>query len=303
MINLPTGVDINNLIDDLKKISWEAADILMYYSKKINNTSNKKEFIRSNNINDPVTIADLKVNKLIIERINENYSNIDWDILSEENEKLNDLSLIKNSSWIWILDPLDGTKDFIQGTGNFAMHLALNYKNKPLLGVVLVPDKDELWISNGINSWCESRKGNSKNVNLSNNLMLEDMKLVTSKNHKNRFLQDLLANLPFKNSIEMGSIGCKISSIIKGEADIYISLSVPGQNAPKDWDFAAPEAILVASGGKITNLNNEELTYNSKEFKHPGVIIASNNKNNHEAICSQIKQIVLKKNLLPFMFN
>tara|TARA_B100000212_G_scaffold141167_1_gene106316 strand:- start:356 stop:1267 length:912 start_codon:yes stop_codon:yes gene_type:complete len=303
VINLPTGVDINNLIDDLKKISWEAADILMYYSKKINNTSNKKEFIRSNNINDPVTIADLKVNKLIIERINENYSNIDWDILSEENEKLNDLSLIKNSSWIWILDPLDGTKDFIQGTGNFAMHLALNYKNKPLLGVVLVPDKDELWISNGINSWCESRKGNSKNVNLSNNLMLEDMKLVTSKNHKNRFLQDLLANLPFKNSIEMGSIGCKISSIIKGEADIYISLSVPGQNAPKDWDFAAPEAILVASGGKITNLNNEELTYNSKEFKHPGVIIASNNKNNHEAICSQIKQIVLKKNLLPFMFN
>ncbi len=300
MINLPTNVNINNLIDDLKKISWEASDILIYYSRKINNTNNKKEFIRSKNINDPVTIADLKVNELIIKRINENYPNIDWDILSEEEEKLTKVSNSRNASWIWILDPLDGTKDFIQGTGNYAMHLALNYKNKPLIGVVLVPDKDELWITNGLNVWCESRKGNIKKVNLSNNFRLEDMKLVASKNHRNSILQNLIKNIPFKSSIEMGSIGCKISTILKGDADIYISLSVPGQNSPKDWDLAAPEAILVASGGKITNLNNEELKYNSTEFKHPGVIIASNNKNNHELICNQIRQIVVEKKLLPF---
>ena len=273
MINLPTGVDINNLIDDLKKISWEAADILIYYSKKIKNTSNKKEFIKSDNINDPVTIADLQVNNLIIKRINENYPNIEWDILSEENQKLNDSSLRRNSPWIWILDPLDGTKDFIQGTGDFAMHLALNFKNKPLLGVVLVPEKDELWISNGKNVWCESRMANSKKINLSQNFRLEDMKLVTSKNHNNRLLQELIINIPFKTSIEMGSIGCKITSIIKGEVDIYISLSLPGKDAPKDWDFAAPEAILVASGGKITNLGNEELKYNKDDFKHPGINI------------------------------
>ena len=303
MIKLPAGVDINNLIDDLKKISWEAADILLYYSQKINSTSDKKKFIKSKDINDPVTIADLKVNKLIIERINENYSNVEWDILSEENEKLNNSCLIRNSSWIWILDPLDGTKDFIQGTGNFAMHLALNYKNKPFLGVVLVPEKDELWITNGSDVWCESRNGTLLKCNLSNNLRLEEMILITSKNHKNRLLQDLLANLPCKTSIEMGSIGCKISSIIKGEADIYISLSIPGQNGPKDWDFAAPEAIIVAAGGKITNLKNEELKYNQIDFQHPGVIIASNNKYNHASICNQIRQIVFEKNLLPFISN
>ena len=300
MINLPTGVDINNLIDDLRKISWEAADILIYYSKKIKSKNNKKYFIKSDNINDPVTIADLKVNKLIIEKINDTYSMIDWDILSEENEKLNESTSIRNSSWIWILDPLDGTKDFIQGTGNFAMHLALNYKNKPMLGVVLVPEKDELWISDGKNVCCESREANSKDVNLSSNFKLEDMRLVTSKNHKNRLLQELIRNIPFKSTIEQGSIGCKISTIIKGEADIYISLSVPGQNAPKDWDFAAPEAILVASGGAITNLDNEELKYNQNEFKHPGIIIASNNKRNHELICQQIKQIIFENKLVPF---
>ena len=52
-----------------------------------------------------------------------------------------------NAEWLWVLDPLDGTKDFIQGTGNYAMHLALNYKRKPYIGVVLIPEKDELWIS------------------------------------------------------------------------------------------------------------------------------------------------------------
>ncbi len=300
MINLPTGVDINNLIDDLRKVSWEAADILIYYSNKLKSTNNKKNFIKSDNINDPVTIADLKVNKLIIEKFNNNYSKIDWDILTEENEKLNNSTSIRNSLWIWILDPLDGTKDFIQGTENFAMHLGLNYKNKPMIGVVFVAVKYEFWITNGINGWCVSRQGKSKKFNLSNNIKLEDMKLVTSKNHKNILLQNLIKNIPFKTSIEMGSIGCKISTILKGEADIYISLSVPGQSSPKDWDLAAPEAILAASGGKITNLDNEELKYNSPEFKHPGVLIASNNKNNHGQICNQIREIVLEKNLLPF---
>ncbi len=301
MINLPSGVDINNLIDDLKKISWEAADIINYYSRKINETRNKKEFIRSKSIKDPVTIADLKVNQLVIERINQKYPNINWDILSEENQKLTKVPVQRNSPWIWILDPLDGTKDFIQGTGNFAMHLALNYQNKPLLGLVLIPEKDELWMTNGDKVWCDSRTENSKKVNLTNNFKLEDMKLVMSKNHRNSLLQELIENIPFRTSMEMGSIGCKISSIIKGEADIYLSLSIPGQNAPKDWDFAAPEAILDASGGKITNLDNENLKYNSKDYKHSGVIIASNNKENHEAICKQIKKIILEKDILPFI--
>jgi len=97
----------------------------------------------------------------------------------------------------------------------------------------------------------------------------------------------------------MGSIGCKITSIIRGESDIYISLSLPGESCPKDWDFAAPEAILNAAGGKITNINNEELTYNKNNFEQGGIIIASNNKNNHEKLCFQIKEIIQKYDLYP----
>ena len=86
-------------------------------------------------------MADLKVNELIINQIKQKYKNIEWEILSEENVKLFSNFCNPNSDWLWVLDPLDGTKDFIQGTGNYAMHLALNYKKKPYLGVVLIPEK------------------------------------------------------------------------------------------------------------------------------------------------------------------
>ena len=88
MIKLPSGVDINNLIDDIRIFSWEAADILLYYSKLLENSDYKKNILKNNNEDDPVTLADLKVNEIIIERINEKYQNINWDILSEENVKI-----------------------------------------------------------------------------------------------------------------------------------------------------------------------------------------------------------------------
>ena len=91
------------------------------------------------------------------------------------------------------------------------------------------------------------------------------MTIVTSKNHRNETLNNLINKVGFSKVNVMGSIGCKIASIIRGECDIYISLSLPGKSSPKDWDFAAPEAILRAAGGAITNLDNEELSYgNSK---------------------------------------
>ena len=97
----------------------------------------------------------------------------------------------------------------------------------------------------------------------------------------------------------MGSIGCKIASIIRGDSDIYISLSLPGKSAPKDWDFAAPEAILKASGGAITNINNEDLVYGKTDLKQSGIIIASNNKKNHERICSEVKEIIEEYDIYP----
>ena len=299
MFRLPNGVDIYNLIDDLRIFSWEAADIFLYYSKILKNPLHSKQIIKSKKSEDPVTSADLKVNDLIIQRINENYKEIDWDILSEENVKIESKNLHTNSKWLWVLDPLDGTKDFIQGTPNYAMHLALNYKNKPYIGVVLIPEKSELWLSDSKNVWCEDKNGLRKKVDIQGGKSLHEMTIVTSKNHKDKTLENLINKIGFRQVIAMGSIGCKVASIIRGECDIYISLSFPGKSSPKDWDFAAPEAILRAAGGAITNLENEELSYGDLNYKQGGIIIASNNKFTHKDICLQIKQTIQKYDLYP----
>ncbi len=299
MIKLPDGVDVNNLIDDLIILSWEAADILLTYSDIIKNSEQEIDILKNKNINDPVTLADLEVNDLIINRINRKYPAVNWGILSEENFKIQPYDCNQNADWLWVLDPLDGTKDFIQNTGNFAMHLALNYKKKPIIGVVLIPEKDELWISHGEKLWCETRNGNIRKENISETNSLQEMTLVTSKNHRNEKLKDLINKVNFKKIIVMGSIGCKIASIIRGESDIYISLSLHGGSAPKDWDFAAPEAILRAAGGGITDINNDDLIYGTSTLEHPGIIIASNCKQNHRRICTQIKEITQKYDIYP----
>ncbi len=302
MVKLPFGVNIRNLIDDLRVLSWEASDILLYYAQLIRNPNYINEIITSHKNDDPVTKADLKVNELIIKRISQKYRDVKWNILSEENTKLNVGFTKKNSDWLWILDPLDGTKDFIQGTGNYAMHLALNYKNKPFLGIVLLPAKNELWIAYRDNVWCEKRNGTRLNTFINCKKSLKDMTLLTSKNHNNKILQDLIQKINFRETISMGSIGCKITALIRGEGDIYITLSMPGKSAPKDWDFAAPEAILKASGGSITNINNEELKYNQLSFEHGGIIIATKDKSSHKNLCLEVKRIVEQNQLYPLNF-
>ena len=299
MIKLPNDVNVNNLIDDLKIFSWEASDILLTYSDIIQDSEKKLKILKNKNINDPVTLADLAVNELIIKRINQKYPDVNWAILSEENFKIKANHSNQNADWLWVLDPLDGTKDFIQGTGNYAMHLALNYKRKPYIGFVLIPEKEELWISHGDKLWLEKRDGSVKKQNLSETNILQKMTVVTSKNHRNKKLKNLIDKINFKKTIVMGSIGCKVASIVRGESDIYIALSLPGKSSPKDWDFAAPEAILRAAGGAITNIDNEELVYGTTALEHSGIIIASNSKNNHNKICSQIKEIIQKYSIYP----
>ena len=300
MYILPDGIDLNNLIENIKVFSWRSADILQNYSEKMRNLNFREKALNVIDNNDPVTEADLEVNDQIVNNIKEKYPNIEWQFLTEENIKRGSNSLNSYSDWLWILDPLDGTKDFIQGTGNYAMHLALTYKQKSDIGFVLIPERDELWIANGQNICCERRDRSLLEPNLSSKQNLNEMVLVTSKNHKNKILSRLIEKINFKDVKEMGSVGCKISSILRGESDIYISLSIPGQSSPKDWDFAAPEAILKAAGGAITNLNNEELTYGELNYEKGGIIVASNDRKNHRNICLKLKKIIQENNIYPF---
>ena len=300
MIKLPPGVDLKNLIDDLRILSWEASEILLHYSQILKDSSKKSNILKNDNDQDPVTIADIKVNEMVFEKFNQKYRGVDWEILSEENVKLQNQNSKTYCDWVWVFDPLDGTKDFIQGRSDYAMHLALNFKQKPIIGIVLIPEKNQLWIADGKKVWCERRDGSKLQSNLSKFKNLQEMSLVTSKNHRNQTLKKVIEKINFEKVLVMGSIGCKIASIIRGESDIYISLSLPGKSSPKDWDFAAPEVILKTAGGAITNLENVDLNYGKENFAQSGIIIASSDKENHGEICSQIKKIIMKYELYPF---
>tara|TARA_B100001769_G_scaffold59629_1_gene43712 strand:- start:675 stop:1223 length:549 start_codon:yes stop_codon:yes gene_type:complete len=178
------------------------------------------------------------------------------------------------------------------------MHLALNFKNRPFIGVVLIPERGELWISDEKKVWCEKSDGSQQKIHMPRDKNLEQMTLVSSKNHRNEILESVIKKIHFKKVITMGSIGCKIASILRGESDIYISISIPGKSSPKDWDFAGPEAILRAAGGAITNLDNQDLIYNKTNYEQGGIIIASSNAYTHKSNCERIKKIITNFDLL-----
>ena len=109
MIKLPSGVNIKDLVNDLIILSWEASEKLLYYSQIVGDTKDKSNILKNENIDDPVTIADLTVNELIIQKIKEKYKHIDWDILSEENVKSDShiaLEILTGDGfWILLMEP------------------------------------------------------------------------------------------------------------------------------------------------------------------------------------------------------
>ena len=273
---------------ELRALSWGAADILMAFQ-----LGEKAPFgfasslIVNESKEGPVSSADLAVNKWLIDGIENKFPNVDWNVLTEESCKeksINKSSLL--SDWLWIIDPLDGTKDFLQGSASYAVHIALAYKNIPVLGVVLIPALEELWFGIvGKEAWCENRNCKRTSFKFSKRNKISDSVLVSSKNHRNPTLEKLIKEINFGEIKSIGSVGCKIAAILRGEADLYISIS--GDTAPKDWDIAAPEALLLAAGGSFTHADGRSLSYEEKDFSQRGCLIASHGLL-HETFCKQI---------------
>ncbi|WP_413315685.1 MULTISPECIES: 3'(2'),5'-bisphosphate nucleotidase CysQ family protein [Prochlorococcus] len=292
-VELPNGVNLNNLLEKLRELSWGAADILKAYARGEKPPYDFPEVLSVQEGGDgPVSAADLAVNSWLIEGLKASFASVKWALISEETAK-EQLVIGEplNNQWVWILDPLDGTKDFLQGTGEYAVHLALVNGNNPVLGVVLIPELEELWIGLvGSGSWCEDRFGNKKPAVFSSRKEISEMTLVASRSHRDEKLEKLINSLPFAQKQIVGSVGCKVAKILKGEADFYISLSA--KTAPKDWDMAAPEAVLKAAGGSFTHANNKPLKYNTGEINQWGCLIASHGRN-HDLLCSVIQNELL----------
>ena len=276
---LPAGVSKEALLTELRRLSWGAADILRAYARGEQPPHGFPKALSVDNGGEgPVSAADLAVNEWLLAGLSGAFPDAGWILLSEETakEQLTEGEPLP-AEWLWILDPLDGTKDFLQGTGEYAVHLALVRGNRPVLGVVLLPEADELWLGLvGDDAWCEDRGGTRSPVRFSERSELSDLLLVASRSHRDDRLEKLIGELQLGGSKAVGSVGCKVATILRGETDLYISLS--GRSAPKDWDMAAPEAVLLAAGGRFTHADLGELTYNTGDVRQAGCLIASHGK-------------------------
>ena len=284
---VPKEVELPTLLDELRKLSWASADVLMAYARGEEPPYGFQKSLTVEEGGDgPVSAADMAVNELLISGLKDNLAFKEWDILSEETSKEKTFQQDNyKKDWCWILDPLDGTKDFLQGSENYAVHIALAYKQKPKIGIVLIPEKDELWFGIvGIGAWFENRDGSKNHFSFSDRLDISKLILVSSKNHQQSKLNNLLSTLCFGETKKIGSVGCKVASILRGEADVYISLS--GKTSPKDWDMAAPHALIEAAGGVFSHADGKNLIYQETNYSQSGCLIASHGKS-HQNICQK----------------
>ncbi|HAC64299.1 MAG TPA: 3'(2'),5'-bisphosphate nucleotidase CysQ [Cyanothece sp. UBA12306] len=277
--------NLTEIQEIVRSVGWGAAKILRSYYRGEVNQGNLD--IQEDKKDGPVTAADLAANHYILEKLQAVFASDTFGYLSEETHQGNEPI---PQDWVWIIDPLDGTRDFIDKTGEYALHIALAYQGRPVVAVVAIPEAEKLYFAcKDHGTFVENAEGKIEPIKVSTRNQLGDLFLVVSRTHRDDRFQKLIDNLPLKDRNYMGSVGGKISTILEQKSDVYISLS--GKSAPKDWDFAAPELILTEAGGKFTHFDGTPLTYNKGDVRQWGGLMASNG-HCHQLLCQQATELL-----------
>ena len=219
-------------------------------------------YVETKTDSSPLTLADTAAHKIIVKGLRELTPDI--PIISEE-AVLPEFS--ERSKWpmYWLVDPLDGTKEFVNRNGEFTVNIALIAENAPLVGVVCVPVQDRTYVGN--TSTMDARVyGAAGERQVKSRRFSEkptDIKVVASRSHVSNELRAYLKAIDeIFSGVEMISMGSslKLCALADAEADIY-----PRLGPTSEWDIAAAHAVLVAAGGQIYVSDGSPLTYNMKE--------------------------------------
>lgn len=244
---------------------------------EIMNIYNKKFDVKLKSDLSPLTIADINANKII-----ENYlKKTNIPIISEENKQA-EFSERKNWEFCWIVDPLDGTKEFIKRNGEFTVNIALIKNNKPILGVIYVPANKTLYYGNTNTHKAYKiilKDHNDTNIIISNNndeiapIKTTPLKVIGSRTHNSIETTNFILDLKKKGQkVEVISIGSslKFCLVAEGKATIY-----PRFAPTMEWDTAAGHAICNSVGIKVKQVSEkgEELKYNKENLLNPYFIV------------------------------
>lgn len=211
----------------------------------------------------PLTQADLAAHRCIVEALAR--LTPDTPILSEEAA---DIGFDVRSRWsrYWLVDPLDGTKEFIKRNGDFTVNIALIENGIPVLGVVHLPAYDDTYIATRAGVFAQYG-GTGKAIQISCRTPPKDgLSAVASKNHMTEETETYLAGLPIKECINAGS-SLKFCRVAEGRADVY-----PRFGPTMEWDTAAGHAVLMYAGGEVITENGRPLLYGKPEFRNPNFI-------------------------------
>ncbi|MDA3862227.1 MAG: 3'(2'),5'-bisphosphate nucleotidase CysQ [Melioribacteraceae bacterium] len=254
-------MNIEELSRNLIAISKEAGKSII----KIYNSDDFGIEIKSDT--SPLTKADRAANEVIEKRLTEIYPEI--PILSEEGKET---PFEERKTWtkFWLVDPLDGTKEFIKRNGEFTVNIALIDAGKPIAGVIFAPVTNEVYygdVANG--SFKIDSNGFKKRIEVSDKSRLDALDVVQSRSHSGDEEKLFYSNYKINESLSKGS-SLKICLIAEGKAEIYF------RGGPTwEWDTAAGHAILLGAGGYFVNKDKSELIYNKEIIKNFGFIVSS----------------------------
>jgi 3'(2'), 5'-bisphosphate nucleotidase len=217
---------------------------------------------------EPVTEADHAANQLIVDRLRAAFP--EDAILSEE---LPDDGSRLQARRVWMVDPIDGTRDFILGDIGFAVMIGLCVDGRPKVGVVSQPPTGKTYSGVvGHGAWLDTRDGVRHEMRTSTLAAPPGIRLVASKSHRTPRVDAVKKALGIVDEINIGSVGLKIGLVAEGARDLYVYTG----GRTKIWDTCGPEAILVAAGGCVTGYDGQPLGYGAQNLYNAQGIVASN---------------------------
>ncbi len=271
-------------LDATVALAWLAADIAMkHYHPGI------EVDIKNGDPTNMVTQADREVNDLLMTELTRLFPHD--GILAEESPASHDFAQRQHHRHLWCIDPIDGTREFVAHSGDFAVMIGLAIDGAARLGVVLQPTEGRVYAgvlgdNNNHIAWTATREGKKQPLQVNAVASCAQAKMMVSRSHTSRGIALLAQGLGVTTLLPMGSVGLKMSMLAKQEAEIYISLS----NQTHEWDACGPEAILRAAGGTVTDLDGAQLTYNKRHTPTPRGIVASNGVL-HEACLAEVRAL------------
>lgn len=266
------------LCNIIRRIAVEAGELILEYYDGVRDMGSA-----SKEDGSPVTVADQEAEHLIEKRLEESVPGV--PMIGEEAFSDGRRVDFNTHDYFWLVDPLDGTRAFVAGDGDFTVNIALIYKGNPVLGVIYTPDKGELY-AGYINEDGTSRsyryfeESDTEKDMRTRSMPSKGLTVYASASPQSaEQIQAVLDQFKIAKVVRRSS-SAKISAIANGKADIY-----PRFGPTCEWDTAAGHAILRAAGGEITNIYGEPLTYGGDDpkLRNPHFIAASGDVLEHFA--------------------